>query len=109
VIADTLLAIADSVWPVLGGAALWGIHMGLTQGLLAKLVADAVPAQLRGSAFGFFNLVSGLVLLMASVIAGVLWDQVGPSATFWTGAMFAGLAATGILLYRRLFRQSRQG
>jgi len=105
IVADTLLAIADSVWPVVGGAALWGVHMGLTQGLLAKLVADTVPAQLRGSAFGFFNLVSGVALLVASVIAGVLWDQWGPSATFWTGAMFAGIAVTGILLYRLLFRQ----
>jgi len=107
VLADIQLAVADSPWSVLGGAALWGMHMGLTQGLLAKLVSDTVPAHLRGSAFGLFNLVSGLALLMASLIAGLLWDLIGPSATFWAGALFAGTAMLGVMLYWGYCRNRR--
>ena len=68
------------------GVALWGLHMGLTQGLLATLVADTAPADLRGTAFGMFNLVTGIAMLVASVIAGALWDVVGPQGTFLAGA-----------------------
>ena len=68
------------------GAALWGLHMGLTQGLLAALVAAAAPADLRGTAFGVFNLVCGVALLVASALAGWLWQYVGPAATFYAGA-----------------------
>lgn len=106
VLADLQLASADSAWSVLVGSALWGMHMGLTQGLLSKLVADSTPAHLRGSAFGLFNLVSGLALLMASIIAGLLWDRIGPSATFLAGALFAGTAMLGVILYRGLSRNS---
>ena len=63
----------------------------MTQGLLAALVADAAPADLRGTAFGVFNLVSGVAMLLASVVAGLLWDWLGPGATFTAGAAFAGL------------------
>ncbi|MGZ9272305.1 MAG: MFS transporter, partial [Candidatus Binatia bacterium] len=89
--ADLVLALAQTPWQVFAGAALWGLHMGLTQGLLAKLVADSAPAELRGSAFGIFNLVSGVAMLLASVIAGALWQLAGPSATFVAGALFAAL------------------
>ena len=90
--ADLLLAM-DPDWSViLLGVGLWGLHMGMTQGLLATMVADTAPAQLRGTAFGFFNLVSGVAVLMASVLAGVLWDQLGASFTFYAGALFSGLA-----------------
>jgi MFS family permease len=75
------------------GIALWGLHMAVTQGLFAKLVARHAPKSLRASAFGLFNLVTGLALLFASVIAGVLWDFAGPAATFLIGAGFATLAA----------------
>jgi hypothetical protein len=85
---------------VLVGAALWGLHMGLTQGLLAALIAGAAPADLRGTAFGVFNLVTGLVLLPASVIAGALWDAAGPQATFLAGAAFAVVAMLGLLPLR---------
>ena len=95
--ADLVLAVAASPWPVFAGTALWGLHMACTQGLLAKLVADTVPADLRGTAFGLFNLVSGVSLLLASVIAGALWTAFGPSAAFTAGAAFALLAATGLL------------
>ena len=101
IVADLLLALATTSWQVFAGAALWGLHMGLTQGLLSKLVADNAPAELRGTAFGIFNLVSGVALLLASVVAGSLWEFVGPTATFIAGAAFAAIAATGILTFRR--------
>lgn len=99
-IADMALAMASLPWVVLVGAALWGLHMALTQGLLSKLVADTAPTELRGTAFGIFNLMSGGALLLASVIAGLLWSEIGASATFIAGALFAALAAIGLLLYR---------
>jgi MFS family permease len=98
--ADIVLAAAASPAAAFGGAALWGLHMALTQGLLSKLVADTAPADLRGTAFGVFNLASGVALLFASVIAGALWSALGPAATFIAGAGFAALAACGLLLYR---------
>ena len=95
--ADLVLAAALSPLLALIGAALWGLHMALTQGLLAKLVADSAPAEMCGTAFGIFNLVSGGALLLASVIAGALWSVVGPSATFMAEAAFAALAVFGLL------------
>ncbi len=100
VVADVMLAMATSPWLAFLGAAFWGLHMAFTQGLLSKLVADTAPSELRGTAFGVFNLVSGVVLLPASVIAGSLWSSYGASATFIAGASFAALAAIGLLLYR---------
>jgi MFS family permease len=98
--ADALLALATTTWMVFPGAALWGLHMALTQGLLSKLVADTAPASLRGTAFGIFHLVSGGALFLASLIAGVLWTALGAPATFAAGAGFALLAATGLVFYR---------
>jgi MFS family permease len=98
--ADVVLAAATSPWAALAGAALWGVHMGLTQGLLSKLVADSAPADLLGTAFGIFNLVSGGALLLASVIAGALWNAFGAPATFMAGAAFAAIAALGLAAYR---------
>lgn len=100
VFADVVLALAFSPWMALLGAAFWGLHMALTQGLLSKLVADTAPARLRGTAFGIFNLVSGGALLLASVIAGLLWSLFGPAATFIGGGSFAFVAAVGLLLFR---------
>ena len=100
VVADVVLAIAASPWIAFIGAGFWGLHMAFTQGLLSKLVADTAPAELRGTAFGVFNLVSGGAILMASVIAGSLWSAFGASATFIAGASFAALAAMGLLFYR---------
>jgi MFS family permease len=100
-LADLVLAFARTPWQVFAGAALWGLHMGLTQGLFSKLVADSAPAELCGTAFGIFNLVSGMALLIASVVAGSLWGVVGPSATFFAGAGFAVITAIGILAYQR--------
>jgi MFS family permease len=100
VLADFSLALATTPWQVFAGAALWGLHMGLTQGLFSKLVADNAPAALRGTAFGLFNFVTGVALLLASVVAGLLWEIFGPSATFIAGAGFAAVAAVGIVFYR---------
>lgn len=100
VIADIVLALATSPILAMGGAVLWGVHMALTQGLLSKLVADTAPSHLRGAAFGIFNLASGVSLLLASVIAGALWETFGAPATFVAGAAFAALAALGLLFHR---------
>jgi MFS family permease len=101
VAADIVLAMAASSFIVFSGAALWGLHMALTQGLLSKLVADAAPAERRGTAFGIFHLVSGGALLLASVIAGGLWNAFGPPATFLAGAGFASVAAAGLVIVGR--------
>ncbi|MEQ1929126.1 MAG: MFS transporter [Parvularculaceae bacterium] len=93
--ADLLLAFAPGIWGAFSGIALWGVHMALTQGLFAKLIADRAPEELRGSAFGLFNLATGFAMLAASVIAGLLWDQWGPDATFIAGGLLA-LAAGGL-------------
>ncbi|MDW4658019.1 MFS transporter, partial [Escherichia coli] len=74
---------------VIAGVALWGIHMGITQGLLAAMVADTAPPDLLGTAYGFFNLVSGVAMLSASALAGWLWDSHGAAATFYAGAGFS--------------------
>jgi len=96
VLADGALALFDSVAGVLVGVALWGLHMGLTQGVLSALVADAAPERLRGTAFGLFSLASGVTLFAASAIAGALWSLKGGQATFLAGGAFALLAAMGL-------------
>ena len=97
VVADLVIALVDGLAGLALGVALWGLHMGMTQGLLAAQVADVAPAPLRGTAFGVFNLVGGLALLVASTLAGALWDVFGPRATFLAGAGLAGLALLGLL------------
>lgn len=99
--ADVVLAMDDRWEGVAIGVGLWGLHLGMTQGLLATLVADTAPADLRGTAYGIFNLASGLAMLIASVLAGWLWDQHGPAFTFYAGALFSGLAVMGLAVYRR--------
>jgi MFS family permease len=101
IVADLVLAFAPNVATVVLGAALWGLHMGLTQGVLASLVADTAPADLRGTAFGMFNLVAGVATVAASVVAGALWDVVGPQVTFIAGAIFTALALVVVPLLRR--------
>jgi MFS family permease len=101
--ADVVLAVAPDIWVLMLGVGLWGLHMGMTQGLLAALVADAAPTELRASAFGLFNFASGVALLLASLLAGFLWEAVGPSATFLSGASFTavGLVASALFLRDR--------
>ena len=98
--ADIVLATAGSVWQVMAGAAVWGLHMGATQGLLSVIVADVVPADLRGTAFGLYSLITGAAMLAESIIAGSLWTAVGPAATFTAGAAFAVLSIIGVMLRR---------
>ena len=97
VVADFVLASSNHWSTVLAGVALWGVHMGMTQGLLATMVADAAPPELRGTAFGFFNLVSGIALLIASVVAGLIWDELGAAYTFYAGAAFSTIAIIALV------------
>lgn len=94
---DLVLAAGATPAALFAGVLLWGVHMGLTQGLLATLVADASPAALRGTGFGVFNLVSGVALLAASLIAGELWSAYGAPATFYAGAAITALALLGLI------------
>lgn len=98
--ADLVLAFVPGLTAAFAAFALWGLHMGLSQGLLSRLVADRAPPPLRGSAFGLFNLATGLAMLAASVTAGLLWDGFGPSATFIAGAGFASAAALTLFALR---------
>lgn len=103
--ADLVLAANHHWLTVAVGVSLWGLHMGITQGLLATMVADTAPVDLRGTAYGFFNLVSGIAMLVASAAAGLLWDRCGASFTFYAGAIFASLALTGLVF--KAWRQRR--
>ncbi len=107
ILADLLLALADGLGLAMAGIAVWGLHMGLSQGLLSTLVADAAPARLRGTAFGLFNLLTGLVLLAASVIAGLAWDQLGSMATFLIGGGFA-LASLLVLPWAKIYNANAE-
>jgi MFS family permease len=100
VASDVVLALARAAPGAIVGAALWGLHMALTQGLLAALVAATAPANLRGTAFGVFNLASGAALLIASALAGYLWQSIGPSATFFAGAAITVVAWIALIAYR---------
>jgi len=101
VASDVVLAFAAGAPGAITGAALWGLHMALTQGLLAALVAATAPDELRGTAFGVFNLASGVALLVASALAGFLWEAIGPGATFFAGAAFTVLATVALALHVR--------
>ncbi len=92
IVADLVLALAPSPFYVMVGVGIWGLHMGLTQGILSTLVADAAPVDLRGSAYGVFALISGVAALTSSVLAGVVWDQMGQAPVFYMGAGFAVIA-----------------
>jgi MFS family permease len=100
IVADVVLGFATNIPTVLVGTALWGLHLGLTQGVLSALVADVAPEDLRGTAFGLYNLLLGIALLVASTLAGALWAWAGPRATFFAGALFATLALAGITFFK---------
>jgi MFS family permease len=99
--ADLALGLLPGIAGLTIGVILWGLQNGFTQGVFSALVADAAPADLRGTAFGVFNLASGIALLAASLIAGALWDAIGPQATFVGGAIFTAVALCGLLARRR--------
>ncbi len=100
IVADIMMAFGGSLFWIFAGAAVWGLHMGMTEGLLSALVADNAPRDLRGTAFGMFNLLKGIVALVASSLAGVLWTTCGPAGTFIAGAIFAAVSLVGLLLMR---------
>ncbi|GLR24301.1 MFS transporter [Ciceribacter naphthalenivorans] len=104
--ADLVLAFSSGTLGLALGASFWGLHMGFTQGLLSTLIADTAPAELRGTAFGMFNLITGMALLAASIIAGLLWDATGPSGTFLGGAGFTVITLFGLLLLEARRRRS---
>lgn len=87
--ADVVLGFSTSIWTLVVGVSLWGLHLAFTQGQLSAMIADVTTHELRGSAYGVFNLISGLMMLVASVVAGVVWDAFGSSATLFIGAFFA--------------------
>jgi len=107
VAADLVLARATGLVGLFVGIGLWGVHMGMTQGLLATMVADTAPDDLRGTAYGFFNLVAGLAMLFASVLAGLLWEAAGSAATFYAGAALCAVAL--VVLGARRFQASAPG
>jgi MFS family permease len=109
ILADFMLVYAADVIGVGIGVALWGLHMGFTQGLLATLVADSASTELRGTAFGVFNLITGVALLLASVFAGKLWEAAGPRATFLAGAGFATVTVAGLLFVHSRPRKLEPG
>lgn len=98
VAADLALAFAPGLWVIGAGIVLWGMHMAFSQGILAALVADHAPAHLRGTAYGFFNLASGIAALLSSLIAGVLWDRLGAGVTFLASACFASISMLLLIL-----------
>jgi MFS family permease len=97
--ADIVLALSTHWVGIIVGVALWGIHMGMTQGLLTAMIAKTAPADLRGTAFGLFSMVSGVALLIASLGAGIIWETWGAEYTFYTGAVIC-LITLGYLLKR---------
>ena len=105
-VANGVLALASNAVLLIVGALLWGLHMGLTEGVFAAMVANSAPKDLRGSAFGIFNLLRGLVLLAASIIAGLLWDQVGPQATFGFASVLALLTVVALWLSRHFWQRN---
>jgi len=107
VASDAALAAAAHWGLVLLGVALWGLHMGMTQGLLAAMVAEHAPAPLRGTAFGIFNLVCGVAMLVSSMLAGWLWDALGATATFVAGAIFCVLTLLGLAAGRQRLREAQ--
>lgn len=105
IVADIILAVSTHWAGIVLGVALWGIHMGMTQGLLAAMVANTAPADLRGTAFGMFNLVSGVALLLASLGAGILWETWGAPSTFYAGAIICVVTLLGMRLAPTSYRQ----
>jgi MFS family permease len=106
--ADAILAIGVNLSAMFAGIALWGLHMGFTQGIFAALVADTAPAELRGSGFGVFNFVSGVIAIFSSLLAGALWGWYGPAVTFVVGGVFSAAALAGLVFWWLRFRRNKR-
>ncbi|MCC7259915.1 MAG: MFS transporter [Alphaproteobacteria bacterium] len=100
IVADVVIGCSDNLWMLALGAVLWGLHMAFTQGVLAAMVTDTTPPHWRGTAYGVYSFITGIVMLIASVLAGYIWDHYGSSATFFTGAAFSAAALVGLLLFQ---------
>jgi MFS family permease len=98
IMADIILGFANNVWMLGAGTIFWGMHLAFVKGSLSTLVTDTTSPELRGTAYGIFNFVSGIAMLASSIIAGLLWDWYGPSVTFFTGAAFTTIAFIGFLI-----------
>jgi MFS family permease len=96
IVADIMLAFGGNLIWIFAGVVLWGLHLGMTEGLLSALIAGAAPADVRGTAFGIYNLLTGMVALVASGLAGLLWTAYGPAETFTAGAIFAAISLVGM-------------
>ena len=103
--ADITLALSHHWSTLLIGVGLWGIHMGMTQGLLTAMIAHTAPAELRGTAFGMFNLISGIALLLASTGAGILWETLGAASTFYAGAVICAIVVAGMRFTPAAYQQ----
>ena len=88
---------ATAIWPLL---AVYGVYSALTDGVGKALLADHAPRERRGLAIGIFYMATGATTLVSSVIAGVLWDRVGPDAPFWFGGITAALALVLLIVVR---------
>ncbi|WP_260514722.1 MFS transporter [Serratia fonticola] len=106
IVADIVLAVSTHWLGIVFGVALWGIHLGMTQGLLAAMIANSAPADLRGTAFGMFNLMSGVALLIASLGAGILWETSGAASTFYAGAIICVITLLGMRLAPAAYQKS---
>ena len=98
IVADLVIAQSTTIYPFLAGIVLWGLHMGFSQGILATLIADTAPGHLKGTAFGMFNVITGLVMLVGNIGAGWLWESYGSSATFLAGAILSAVALLSLAL-----------
>lgn len=105
-VADALLGWGKTLVTVLGGVAFWGLHLAFSQGILTALVADHCAPHLRGTAYGLFNLFSAAALLVASGMAGILWDHIGPRSTFLFGGVLALLSLFAFFFVTRNERSS---
>ena len=107
IVANVVLALSNHLPGLVAGVVLWGAHLGFTQGVLSKMVSSRAPADMMATGFGIFNLVSGIAVLLSSLIAGLLWQQIGMEATFIGGALFAALAGTGMACSWRMVAGTR--
>jgi MFS family permease len=99
VLADIILALTNSVGWMFVGIIFWGIHLGMTQGLLLAMISKLSPLELRGTSFGLFHAISGVALLTASLIAGYLWQYYYSGLIFFVSAIITLVGITTFFLW----------